>query len=156
MTVAASQALRPAAALRGTIVVPSDKSISHRALICAALAHGESRITLRDPGEDVWSTIGGLNSLGASLRAVREGDSVRVAVSGGGTPRAIAQFGSGTADCGNSGTSIRLLTGVAASGSGVTTLVGDESLRRRPMARVADPLRQMGAEIELSNDHAPI
>jgi len=156
MTVAASLALRPAATLRGTIVVPSDKSISHRALICAALAHGESRITLRDPGEDVWSTIGALNSLGASLRAVRDGGSVRLAVSGGGSAQAIAQLGSGTADCGNSGTSIRLLAGVAASGSGVATLVGDESLSGRPMARVADPLRQMGAEIELSNDRAPI
>ena len=65
-----------------------------------------------------------------------------VEISGGGTPDAIGRLGSGTADCGNSGTSIRLLTGVAASGSGVATLVGDESLSRRPMARVADPLRR--------------
>jgi 3-phosphoshikimate 1-carboxyvinyltransferase len=104
----------------------------------------------------VWSTIGALNSLGARLRAVREGETVSVEVTGGGTPDAIAQLGPGIADCGNSGTSMRLLTGVAASGSGVATLGGDESLSRRPMARVAYPLRAMGAEIELSNDRAPI
>jgi 3-phosphoshikimate 1-carboxyvinyltransferase len=156
MTTAASEALRPAAALRGTVVVPSDKSISHRALICAALAHGQSRITLRYPGEDVLSTLGALNSLGASLDATRDADTVVVTVRGAGTREQIAQLGSGTADCGNSGTSMRLLSGVAASGSGVATLVGDESLSRRPMARVTGPLRQMGADISLMNDRAPI
>jgi 3-phosphoshikimate 1-carboxyvinyltransferase len=146
MTVVQARILRRARELRGTLELPSDKSIAHRALICAALAEGESRIRLRQPGADVLSTLGALRSLG--VEASREGDHVTIV--------GQEQLGAGVADCGNSGTSMRLLAGACASGSGVASLVGDKSLTRRPMARVADPLRAMGAEIELDDGHAPL
>jgi 3-phosphoshikimate 1-carboxyvinyltransferase len=142
--------------LRGTISVPSDKSIAHRALICAALAHGESRIVLHEPGEDVRSTLSALRSLGVDARATDLEEGLGVRVVGLGTDREIGRLGGGTVDCGNSGTSMRLLTGALASGGALATLVGDESLSRRPMARVADPLRAMGAEIDLNDGHAPV
>lgn len=156
MTIATSQALRPAAALRGTIVLPADKSIAHRALICAALASGRSRITVREPGEDVRSTLGALRTLGVDARTTDFEDGIEVSLTGLGDGDSIGRVGSGVADCGNSGTSMRLLAGAVASGSGVATLTGDESLSRRPMGRVAEPLRHMGAEISLTNDRAPI
>ncbi len=152
----AAEALVPAAALRGTIELPSDKSIAHRALICGALAAGESRIRLRNPGADVLSTIGALRSLGTDVEVVADGEAFAVRIVGRGDAQAIARLGPGTADCGNSGTSMRLLTGALASGAGVATLVGDESLSHRPMARVAEPLRAMGAEIVLTEGRAPM
>ena len=156
MTVLAGRELRAAATLRGTISLPSDKSIAHRALICAALAAGESRVLLQEPGADVLSTLGALRTLGVEAKATDRDGSVDVRIHGLGDGSAIGRLASGTADCGNSGTSIRLLTGALASGSGVATLVGDESLSRRPMARVADPLRAMGADIDLDEGHPPV
>src|SRR4051794_7412467 len=156
MSLAQRTLLGPSPSLRGTIRVPSDKSIAHRALICAALATGESHVILREPGEDVRSTLGALRSLGVEASATESADGLEVTIGGLGDGNSIGRVGAGTADCGNSGTSMRLLAGVLASGAGVATLVGDESLGRRPMARVADPLRAMGAQIELSNGHAPM
>ena len=156
MTVVASTKVTHAAALRGTISVPSDKSIAHRAFICAALAAGESRISLRTPGEDVRSTLRALQSLGVEAEATEFEDGLEVNVVGLGDAGVIGRLGGGVADCGNSGTSMRLLAGALASGSGTASLVGDASLSRRPMARVADPLRAMGAEIDLSDGHAPV
>lgn len=156
MTVAQELLLRPAAALRGTIRVPSDKSIAHRALICAALANGDSQISLLNPGADVRSTIGALRTLGADIRATEDGEEVELRIRGLGDVGSIGQLRSGTAHCGNSGTSMRLLAGALASGSGTATLAGDASLVGRPMARVADPLRAMGAEITLDAGHAPM
>lgn len=148
--------LRPASSLEGSIRVPSDKSIAHRALICAALANGRSKITLRAPGADLMSTISALKSLGASMSAQKSGDLTLVSVYGLGDGSSLGALSSGVGDCGNSGTSMRLMAGAGASGSGLATLVGDESLSRRPMQRVADPLRAMGAEIELNEGHAPL
>jgi 3-phosphoshikimate 1-carboxyvinyltransferase len=156
MTTVAAPPLRAAKTLRGTLRLPSDKSIAHRALICAALANGDSTITLREPGDDVLSTIGALRALGVDIKLETVGDEMVAQVSGLGSHAEIARLGAGLGDCGNSGTSMRLLAGALASSSGIATLVGDESLSRRPMARVADPLRAMGAEIELSNGHAPM
>jgi 3-phosphoshikimate 1-carboxyvinyltransferase len=156
MTVATSPRLMPAAALRGMINVPSDKSIAHRALICAALASGVSRIGLRTPGEDVRSTLRALQSLGVQADATELEDGLQVEVTGLGDTGALGRLGRGVGDCGNSGTSMRLLAGALASGCGAATLVGDRSLSRRPMARVADPLRAMGAEIDLTYGHAPV
>jgi 3-phosphoshikimate 1-carboxyvinyltransferase len=156
MTLVRADALTAAAPLHGTLELPSDKSIAHRALICAALAHGDSGIVLRAPGADVRSTIGALRTLGVEMEATDLEHGLEVAVNGLGDRSGIGRLGSGVADCGNSGTSMRLLTGALASGAGVATLIGDESLSRRPMTRVAEPLRAMGADIELNDGRAPV
>jgi 3-phosphoshikimate 1-carboxyvinyltransferase len=156
MTVVAAEVLRPAASLAGTLKLPSDKSIAHRALICAALAHGESTIELRQPGADVRSTIGALRSLGVDIGVHDRGADLSVTVSGLGAPGSLGQLRGGDADCGNSGTSMRLLAGALASGSGSARLTGDDSLSQRPMERVASPLRAMGADVTLTDGHAPL
>ena len=156
MTLVPGAPLGRAPSLRGSISVPSDKSIAHRALICAALANGRSEISLRAPGEDVLSTVSALRSLGVPIKAERVADVVVVEVEGRGDASSIGALDSGTADCGNSGTTMRLLAGALASGGGVATLIGDESLSRRPMERVARPLRMMGARVDLAAGHAPV
>jgi 3-phosphoshikimate 1-carboxyvinyltransferase len=156
MTLAPSALLRPAPSLRGTIRMPSDKSIAHRALIFGALATGASRVLLREPGDDVRSTLAALRSLGVEATATDTDHGLDVTVVGLGDGRSIGRLGSGMVDCGNSGTSMRLLTGALVSGAGVATLVGDESLGRRPMDRVAAPLREMDAEVHTTDGHAPL
>jgi 3-phosphoshikimate 1-carboxyvinyltransferase len=155
MTVSGRQLLRPAASLEGSIRVPSDKSVAHRALICAALAHGKSEIELFEPGADVLSTIGALRQLGARIQTY-EAHAVFVDVDGLGDASSIGALPGGTADCGNSGTTMRLLCGALASGAGVATLTGDSSLTHRPMQRVTDPLHEMGAHFSLNDGHAPL
>jgi 3-phosphoshikimate 1-carboxyvinyltransferase len=127
--------------------VPGDKSISHRAVIFAALAEGESRITNVAPGADVASSIRCVAELGAQVE--RSGDAVRVR---GGAWRAPAR----PLDCGNSGTTMRLLMGAIAGRGVEATLDGDASLRRRPMRRIADPLQELGARIETTGGNAPV
>lgn len=132
------------------IRVPGDKSIAHRALILGALADGESVIDEVPAGQDVLSTESCLQDLGVGID--RTGDTRRVHGAGLKAWRTPAH----PLDCRNSGTTMRLLTGVLA-GSGITaTLTGDASLCRRPMARVVDPLRAMGARIELRNGTPPL
>jgi 3-phosphoshikimate 1-carboxyvinyltransferase len=124
--------------LEGEVSLPGDKSISHRALILAALADGWSRIHGLSTGADVLSTAACLRALGAEIEesAVRGFgmDGVREA--------------SAPLDCGNSGTTMRLLAGVLAAQGFVSELTGDESLMRRPMDRVVKPLTEMGAHAE--------
>ena len=156
MTLALARVIQPAGALRGTIRVPSDKSIAHRALICAALADGRSEITLRLPGADVLSTVSALRSLGATVGLEETDEFARAEIDGLGDAAALGRLGEGSADCGNSGTTMRLVCGALASGAGVATLTGDASLSRRPMERVADPLRAMGADVSLDDGHAPL
>ena len=140
----------PAARIRGRIAVPGDKSISHRALVLAAIADGPSTITGRAVGEDQDSMVACLRALGVSI----EDDGPRTSVSGVGlrglrSPEAEL-------DCGNSGATMRFLTGLLAGVPGVeATLVGDASLSRRPMARVAEPLRRMGADVGTSPSGLP-
>ena len=155
MTLAGSRTLKPASSLEGSIRVPSDKSIAHRALICAALADGRSEIGLYEPGEDVLSTISALGQLGARIKT-QPVDGLFVDIEGLGEAGAIAALPGGVADCGNSGTSMRLLAGALAFGAGSARLVGDASLSGRPMERVAAPLREMGADIQLADGHAPL
>jgi 3-phosphoshikimate 1-carboxyvinyltransferase len=119
--------------------VPGDKSISHRALLLGALAAGETRITGLLEAEDVHATWKAVERLGARVR--REGAAVVVA-----PPERLGEPDD-VVDCGNSGTSLRLLTGVLAGGPGLAVLTGDASLRRRPMGRVIAPLRAMGADL---------
>ena len=131
--------------LRGDVTVPGDKSISHRALMLAALAVGESRITGLLEGEDVLATAAAMRAMGATI--VRREDGVwRVrGVGVGGLLQPAAAL-----DMGNSGTSTRLLMGLVASHAVTATFVGDASLSRRPMARVIEPLALMGADVSAS------
>ena len=126
--------------VRGTVRPPGDKSISHRALMLAALARGTSELSGLLTGEDVKSTARVLRQLGADVSSVGAG-TVTVRGSRLSTPASRLH-------CGNSGTSARLLLGVLAGQRFPATLTGDASLRSRPMRRVTEPLRAMGAHIE--------
>lgn len=134
--------IHPTPALRGTIRVPGDKSISHRAVMLSALSEGRS--VLRDLllGEDVLATMRCFEQMGVTIRRFPD----RVEVDGVGLHglKAPAEI----LDCGNSGTTMRLMMGILAGQPFVSRLTGDGSLNRRPMERVAAPLRQMGADIE--------
>jgi 3-phosphoshikimate 1-carboxyvinyltransferase len=129
----------------GTVRVPGDKSISHRALILGALSSGESRVRDILDSEDVRSTAGALRTLGAAIPDF--GSDMRVVGSG---LRGLRQPKSAL-DCGNSGTTTRLVAGVAAAHPFVTRFEGDASLSRRPMKRIAEPLTAMGARFEFAN-----
>jgi len=128
------------APLNGSLAVPGDKSISHRALLLAALAEGTSTITGLSAGDDVVRTRLAIAALGAGV----EDDSGAVRVEGG---RSRLSAPSAPLDLGNSGTALRLLAGIAATLEGTTVLTGDASLRSRPMDRVAEPLGRMGASV---------
>lgn len=134
------------APLKGRIKVPGDKSISHRSLMFAGLAIGESRITGLLEGEDVLATAAAMRQLGAHI--VREDDGTWV-VSGVGLGSLLEP--QTAIDMGNSGTSTRLMMGLLASHALTATFIGDASLSGRPMNRVIDPLSQMGASFEASN-----
>lgn len=124
------------------LTVPGDKSIAHRALLLGSLARGTSVLGNVPDGGDVASTVRVLRDLGA---AIETGDGSARIVSAG--PDALDLRGQ-TLDCGNSGTTARLVMGLAAGRPGSVVLDGDASLRRRPMARIVDPLRDAGARIE--------
>jgi len=128
--------------VHGTLRVPGDKSISHRALIFAALAEGDSAVTGILQSADVQSTAGVLRALGVEIPELSSSFIVR------GYGRHLSQPTTDL-DCGNSGTTTRLMAGVLAATPVRATLVGDASLSRRPMERVALPLRTMGATIDL-------
>ena len=143
------------ARLRGELRLPGDKSISHRALLLAALAAGESVIEGAGDGADVRSTAGIVAALGAEVDR-RPGDGPTV------TYRVVSPGADGlrepaaALDCGNSGTSLRLSAGMLAGLPMTTTLDGDDSLRGRPVARIIEPLRSMGAELHArQNDSLP-
>src|SRR5207249_7968336 len=125
----------------GTVRVPGDKSISHRALMVAALARGRSELSGLLSGDDVKSTARVLRRLGVDVSTVRDGAVVTVQGGRFSGPR-------GSLDCGNSGTTARLSLGLLAGQRFAARLTGDASLRRRPMRRVTEPLRAMGAHIE--------
>lgn len=127
--------------LRGTIRVPGDKSISHRSIIFGSLATGETKVYDILRGEDVLSTIQVFRDLGVSIQD--DGDVIRIQ----GVGFQGLQVPTAPLDMGNSGTSIRLISGVLAGQDFSVTMVGDDSLSKRPMDRVAIPLRQMGVEI---------
>ncbi len=136
--------VRPAQGpLRGSVPLPSDKSISHRALILAALGAGRSAIRRFSYGEDNVATLAAFRAMGVGVEDDRHGT---LAVHGVGLSGLSAP--SGDIDCGNSGTTMRLLSGVLAAQHFRTRLVGDASLSRRPMGRVVRPLRARGASIE--------
>ncbi|NUN13635.1 MAG: 3-phosphoshikimate 1-carboxyvinyltransferase [Myxococcales bacterium] len=130
-------------AVGGRITVPGDKSISHRSLLFSALADGSSRIVGLSRGEDCVATANALRRLGVSISDVGEQTVVR-----GCGIKGLTSNGHVELDCGNSGTTMRLMLGVLAGQPGVVaTLTGDESLSRRPMGRVVEPLSRMGAHV---------
>ncbi len=135
--------------LRGSVRVPGDKSISHRALLFGAIAEGETRIEGLLPAEDPLSTAACLRAMGVEVSAIRAGEPVRVQ----GVGLDGFQEPGDVLDCGNSGTTMRLMLGLLAGRAGRHfVLTGDSSLRGRPMRRVGAPLAQMGAVIHGRKD----
>ena len=142
--------IEPGLCPRGTTRPPGDKSIAHRTLLLAAIAAGESHISNLPAGADVASTASCLRQLGCDVSL----DAGHAHIHGRGLHGLRAP--SGVLDCGNSGTTMRLLAGILAGQSFAATLDGDASLRCRPMERVVEPLRMMGATIETAGGHAPV
>ena len=141
----------PVQALSGTAIVPADKSISHRSVIFGALADGVTEVTNLLTGEDVLSTVAAFRSMGVLIEGP---DSGRLRISG------VGKFGlqapGNELDLGNSGTSIRLLSGLLSGQRFHSRLTGDQSLRHRPMDRVVDPLTAMGAVIQSCEGCPPL
>lgn len=158
--------VRRAARLSGELRLPSDKSVAHRALMANAASGGPASVTVRAPGGDVLSTVRCLRGLGVSVVETASDDGAIVftvsgepggAAAGTATGWNSADAGaSGSLDCGNSGTTMRLLAGLLAGIPVGAILDGDESLRGRPMERLADPLRAMGAIVDTTGGHAPL
>ena len=140
----------PATRLRGTLQLPGDKSISHRAAMLAAIAVGETRIENFSSAEDCRTTLKCLEQLGVSIS--QNGTDVVIK----GVGKTGLQKPEQPLDCGNSGTTMRLLAGILAGQPFDSVLTGDESLSKRPMGRVIEPLTKMGAKIESENGSLPI
>ncbi len=137
--------VQPAKRVSGRFAVPGDKSISHRAVMFGALAEGTTTVSGFLPGADTLATAQILRQLGVTIdRTSETGLTIHGVGKGGLRPSAIPL------DCGNAGTAMRLLAGLLAGQSFASTLIGDESLSRRPMRRVMEPLLRMGARIESS------
>jgi len=147
--------IAPAGRLEGELVLPGDKSISHRALMLALLANGEPRISGAGDGADVRSTAGIVKALGARLERQPAGEAGNVDYTVTATGGAGLRRPAGVLDCGNSGTSLRLFAGIVAGHPIEAILDGDASLRARPMARVIAPLSAMGARVEGARDGRP-
>ena len=146
--------IKPAGRLRGRLRLPGDKSVSHRVAILASLARGRTRVENFSSSADCASTLEALRGLG--VRVERDGGVVLIEGAAGedGVPR--FRQPSGPLDCGNSGTTMRLLAGVLAAQPFDATLTGDESLSGRPMRRVIEPLERMGARLSAVDGHAPL
>jgi 3-phosphoshikimate 1-carboxyvinyltransferase len=145
------QTVEPAKLLTGGVQPPGDKSISHRYAMLAGLAEGTSELRNFSAAADCHSTLGCMSALGAEVKV--EKDAVRVTGHG---PRGLKSSWRAL-DAGNSGTTMRLLTGILAGQEFTTKLTGDSSLQKRPMKRVVGPLREMGADIRAKDDNfAPL
>ena len=140
----------PASCVKGQIALPGDKSVSHRAAILSAMASGKTRIGNFSPSADCSSTLACLKALGVEVH--REGATVTL----DGVGKTGFRQPTSPLDCGNSGTTMRLLSGVLAGQNFDSVLTGDDSLRRRPMGRVIRPLNSMGATIDASDEKAPL
>ncbi|MDE3104894.1 MAG: 3-phosphoshikimate 1-carboxyvinyltransferase [Acidobacteriota bacterium] len=154
-----TQLIRPARNFQGSVTLPGDKSISHRYAMLAGLAEGTTRLSNFSTGADPHSTLGCMASLGATVRKVGEGPAQVIEITG--TAGAFGQP-EHPLDCGNSGSTMRMLSGLIAPHPHHFTLIGDHSLSARPMERIRKPLAAMGAEIHLTGGdgekggHAPI
>lgn len=149
-TAAQERLIRPARNILGSLRLPGDKSISHRYGMLAAFAEGASRFTNFSTGADCASTLACMQALGAKVRTLDDSSIEIIGVGGRVTPAAQPL------DCGNSGSTMRMITGLLAPQQGSFTLVGDASLSRRPMERIRKPLEAMGARLTLTEGHAPI
>jgi 3-phosphoshikimate 1-carboxyvinyltransferase len=143
--------VEPASALVGHVTVPGDKSISHRAALVGAISEGDTEIIGFGRAGDTESTLRALRTLGVEIE---EPDVDRVIVHGRGLRGLVAP--ESPVDCGNAGTLLRLLAGILVGQPGRFELTGDESLSRRPMERIAAPLKEMGARIETTDGHPPL
>jgi 3-phosphoshikimate 1-carboxyvinyltransferase len=137
--------LRPGPALNGRLRVPGDKSITHRAYLFGALARGVTEVENPNPGEDCAGTLACLRRLGVSTQALPDGVAIEGRAGRLAEPETVL-------DCGNSGTTLRLLAGILAGQPFLSILTGDDSLRRRPVDRVIAPLRRMGARLAARAD----
>src|SRR5215467_1145238 len=143
------QSISPATAVSGSITLPGDKSISHRYGMISAIAEGTSRIHNYSTGADCHSTLGCMRALGIEI----EVNGTEVIVHGRGLDG--LRVPSTDLDAGNSGSTIRMLSGILAAQSFSTRIFGDESLSRRPMQRIITPLKAMGARIEARDGKFP-
>ena len=141
--------LEPAAHLTGHVAVPGDKSISHRAVLLGAIGDGETRVRGFGRSADTEATVAAARALGVSVDEVAHDE---LLVHGAG----LRGLRAGTVDCANAGTLMRLLAGIVAGQPGRFELTGDESLSSRPMERIAEPLRRMGANVVTTEGHAPL
>jgi 3-phosphoshikimate 1-carboxyvinyltransferase len=142
--------IRPARNVLGSLRLPGDKSISHRYGMLAAFAEGTSRFSNFSTGADCASTLACMQALGAQVVRNDDGTVSVTGVAGRVTPADQAL------DCGNSGSTMRMISGLLAPQHGTFTLIGDASLSRRPMERIRQPLELMGARISLTDGHAPV
>jgi 3-phosphoshikimate 1-carboxyvinyltransferase len=150
-----SSVASPSQGLQGELRVPSDKSISHRSLMFASLSQGSSVVEALLPSADVLSTAACMEALGAQIQVLEQTETAwKVSVQGCRPWKEPA----GILDCGNSGTTLRLMTGLLAGQGLFCVLSGDASLNRRPMRRVLEPLKQMGANVlgRQQNQNAPV
>lgn len=144
-----TRVIRPARSLNGSLALPGDKSISHRYAMLAGFAKGTSRIANFSTGADPHSTLACMQAMGATVRP----EDRTIAITGTGGQLRAPQ---GDLDCGNSGSTMRMLAGLVAAQTGSFRFTGDPSLTVRPMERIRTPLASMGAQIELTDGHAPM
>jgi 3-phosphoshikimate 1-carboxyvinyltransferase len=141
--------IEPAAQLTGHVAVPGDKSISHRAVLLGAIGEGETLVRGFGRSADTEATVAAVRALGVKVEEVAHDELYVLGVG-------LRGLRAGTVDCANAGTLMRLLAGIVVGQSGRFELTGDESLSSRPMERIAEPLRQMGAEVATTDGHAPL
>ena len=141
--------VKSAKKLSGIITIPSDKSISHRAVMFSSIAHGNAVVSNFSNGADCHSTLKLFRALGVDIQFINDNT---LKINGG----KLTPSETGIYNCGNSGTTMRLVSGILAGQSFDSTLIGDESLSKRPMKRVIEPLCQMGAEIQSNEGKAPL
>ena len=149
-TVAQERIIRPARNILGSLRLPGDKSISHRYALLGGFAEGTSRFSNFSTGADCASTLACMQALGAKVTRT-SADSIEIAGVAGRVTPAMHPL-----DCGNSGSTMRMISGLLAPQQGRFTLIGDASLSRRPMERIRKPLEEMGARLTLTEGHAPL
>jgi 3-phosphoshikimate 1-carboxyvinyltransferase len=149
-SVATEKLIQPARNIAGSLRIPGDKSISHRYALLGGLAEGSTRLANFSTGADCASSLACVAALGAQISRTQDG---LVEITG---TAGRFQASASPLDCGNSGSTMRMLSGLLAGQSGTFTLTGDASLSRRPMERIRKPLEQMGAHIHLTDGHAPL
>ena len=148
-----TQIIRPARTLQGSLTVPGDKSISHRYAMLAGLAEGTTRLSNFSTGADPHSSLGCMEALGAKVVKQGAGPAATIEVTG---VAGAFQQPAAPLDCGNSGSTMRMLAGLIAAHPHTFTLIGDHSLTLRPMERIRKPLSEMGAKLDLLDGHAPM